>query len=179
MKCPSVRGPAGDGAGHAAHAGCVGQGQVLAGTDGHAGRHLDLAAQVVQERAVRDVTDPVFGPLEGGGNGGDVLFAGGLEREVNRGPRRAHLHQVHAHDDGTDRADDLPEPRQQGRVRVRGYPDGDRVAGARRPGGDAQCCPWRVSLHWILTARRGPMLRPGQTSTVPKRSGADGLGDEG
>ena len=91
---------------------------------------------MVQERAVGDVTDPVFGPLEGGGNGGDVLFARGLERKVDGGPCRAHLDQVHADDDGTDRADHLPEPRQQRRVRVGGHPDGDRVAGPRRPGGD-------------------------------------------
>ena len=58
---PGIGRPPGDGAGHSPHAGRVGQGQVLAGAHGHPGGHFDLAAQVVEKGAVRDVPDPAFG----------------------------------------------------------------------------------------------------------------------
>ena len=161
----------------AAHPGRVGQGQVLAGAHGHPRCHFDLAAQVVEERPVRDVADPAVGALQGGGDGGHVLLAGGLKGEVHRRARRRHLDQVHAHDDGADRTDGLARAAAAGPGGVRRHPDGDRVAGARRPGRTA-VRPWAFpSLDSYRETPVNAPPRPNQHGAEQERS--DGLGDEG
>ncbi len=162
---PGIGWPAGNGAGHSSHARGVGQGQVLAGTDGDPGRYFDLAAQVVEERAVRDVPHVAIALLQRGGDGNHVFLAGGLEREVDRGAGRSHLDQVHTDDDGTGRTDGLAETRQQRWVWRGRDPYRDRVAGARR----ARANSWFVHTQSILTASRTLMLRPGHSNTVPNR----------
>ena len=97
-----------------AHARRVGQGQVLAGADGDPGRYFDLAAQVVEERAVRDVPDPAIACSSAAVTAATCSSLAAWRVRSTVVPVGRHLDQVHPDDHGPGRADGLAQARQQG-----------------------------------------------------------------
>jgi hypothetical protein len=76
-------GPRSDGPAHTCHARRVGHGEVVAVRDRHAGQHLDLAAVVHEEGAVRQLEHLAsLEPVDGGPDPADVAFVAAVDDEV-------------------------------------------------------------------------------------------------
>ena len=133
---PGRFGSRGDGRGHPRHSRRVGHRHVLAGAQLSASGHLDLAAQVIQERRVGGVPhlDARLG-FERRGHLVHVIFVERQHGEVDGRARCRDVDEVHPGHDTAGLADDLGEPGQQRRVVRREHAHRHRVAGARRAAG--------------------------------------------
>jgi len=114
---------------HARHPGGVRHGEIVARLDGHLAADLDLAPEVHEERAVRDVHDLHAGdPADLLDDLLAVLLVARLERDVARDRRLPDLHEVDRADVAAGLADGRGDPPEHaGPVRDL-EPDGQAVA---------------------------------------------------